>query len=417
MTSNTAIPNFPVVALVLDGHGGWAVSTQGINRHTDRAASRDQARVAGAEWIAQHVATPYARPVRVTAHDGDADWTLTIAPDGAVDVIDSGTPTSAELRPPVPADRTGRTESPLMVPPGPLTPPPAIAPQPNAPGLQSLERPAKASLWDRLFHRPSAADKRRAELVTSVRRPLRGPHRIAIVCLKGGIGKTTTAAGLGLTLAEYRGDGVIALDSNPDAGDLQEHLTGSTHDKTLSTLAYDADLIDSQTDLSHYTTLANRLWVVGADQEPEVGEAITSAVYERALTVVNKFFPIVVTDCGTGVTHDVMRAVLDKADTLIVAAAYSVTGARRAAHTIEWLSCNGYTDLPTASIVALTDTAVSNNVDRGAVRATVMAAAGSLVDVPFDEACATGGTISLDNVGRPTTDAWLELAARVADRF
>ena len=54
-----------------------------------------------------------------------------------------------------------------------------------------------------------------------VRTPVAGGHhRVAVLSLKGGVGKTTTAVGLGATFATLRGDRVIAVDANPDRGTL-----------------------------------------------------------------------------------------------------------------------------------------------------------------------------------------------------
>ena len=41
---------------------------------------------------------------------------------------------------------------------------------------------------------------------------------------KGGAGKTTTALMLGHTFASWRGDRVVALDANPDAGSLAHRV-------------------------------------------------------------------------------------------------------------------------------------------------------------------------------------------------
>lgn len=67
---------------------------------------------------------------------------------------------------------------------------------------------------------PSAADRDRRELVARVKSPVAGCRRIAVVSRKGGVGKTTTTLMLGHTFASLRGDRVIALDGNPDAGSL-----------------------------------------------------------------------------------------------------------------------------------------------------------------------------------------------------
>ncbi len=72
----------------------------------------------------------------------------------------------------------------------------------------------------------SLAQAEHRQLIERVRTPLRGAHQIVITSLKGGIGKTTITACLGPTLAEHRGDRIIALDANPDAGTLADRLTG-----------------------------------------------------------------------------------------------------------------------------------------------------------------------------------------------
>jgi hypothetical protein len=72
----------------------------------------------------------------------------------------------------------------------------------------------------------SEADETRQMLLRRIRRHLPGAHHIAVSSMKGGVGKTTVSAVLGLTLAEYRGDRVVAVDANPDAGTLADRLTG-----------------------------------------------------------------------------------------------------------------------------------------------------------------------------------------------
>ena len=62
------------------------------------------------------------------------------------------------------------------------------------------------------------------DLVARVNRPLRGCYRIAMVSLKGGVGKTTITATLGATFASLRGDRVVAVDANPDRGTLSQKI-------------------------------------------------------------------------------------------------------------------------------------------------------------------------------------------------
>lgn len=85
---------------------------------------------------------------------------------------------------------------------------------------------------------PSAADLQRRELIARVKTPVGGCRRIAVLSRKGGVGKTTTTLMLGHTFASYRGDRVIALDGNPDAGSLGYRVRRETTNTIISLLAH-----------------------------------------------------------------------------------------------------------------------------------------------------------------------------------
>src|SRR5207344_3454399 len=92
----------------------------------------------------------------------------------------------------------------------------------------------------------SAAEMRRRELVARACTPVSGGHhRVAVLSLKGGVGKTTTVMGLGSMLASLRGDRVIAVDANPDRGTLSDKLR-------LETAATVRDLLNEREQIQRY---------------------------------------------------------------------------------------------------------------------------------------------------------------------
>jgi MinD-like ATPase involved in chromosome partitioning or flagellar assembly len=263
---------------------------------------------------------------------------------------------------------------------------------------------------------PGRADLERRERMARIRRPLRAPHRVAIGSIKGGVGKTTVTACLGLALAEHRGDRVVALDANPDAGTLADRLTGEEV-VTVRDLLRDLHRIGSWSELTHYTSLAGRLHVLASEQDPASGDAFSRAEYTDVTAVLAQFFDVLLTDSGTGLVHSAMEGTLQTADSIVVVGAPTVDGASRAAKTLDWMAAHGYGALVENAVVVLSCDRSSDVVDREAVREHFRARTRAVVEIPHDPHLAVGGRIELRRLRRPTREAVLDLAAHVADGF
>jgi MinD-like ATPase involved in chromosome partitioning or flagellar assembly len=256
----------------------------------------------------------------------------------------------------------------------------------------------------------------RRELITRVRRPLLGTHRVAVCSLKGGVGKTTVSALLGLTLAEHRGDRVIALDASPDAGTLADRLTGG-FGPTVRQLLPRTDGVDSLSVVSEHTASAGRLRVLAAEQDPAVGGGLDRAGYERVIAVLGRFFNITVTDCGTGLAQSAVAGALGLADSVVVVGSPTVDGGSRAARTLDWLLAHGYGDLGAEAVVVLCGDRTSREVNRERLLAHLGSRCRAVLEVPYDPHLATGGRLELPALRDPTRTAFLRLAALIADRF
>ncbi|HEY1971635.1 MAG TPA: MinD/ParA family protein [Pseudonocardia sp.] len=262
----------------------------------------------------------------------------------------------------------------------------------------------------------SDAEVNRNNLLRRIRRHLPGAHQIAVSSLKGGVGKTTVSAVLGLTLAEYRGDRVVALDANPDAGTLADRLTGEVG-VTVRQMLENIDSIDTLTAISHYTSLAGRLQVLASEQDPAMSEAFNRTEYEQICAVLARFYNIIITDSGTGLVHSAMEGTLALADTLVVVGSVTVDGASRASKTLDWMVAHGYAELVANSVVVLCCDRVSPEIDRDLVRSHFMNRTRALVEIPYDPHLATGGRLDLEALRKETQMAYLELGALIADGF
>jgi MinD-like ATPase involved in chromosome partitioning or flagellar assembly len=256
------------------------------------------------------------------------------------------------------------------------------------------------------------------DLIVQVNQPLRGCYRIAMLSLKGGVGKTTITATLGATFASIRGDRVVAVDANPDRGTLSQKVPLETP-ATVRHLLRDAEGIERYSDVRSYTSQGpSRLEVLASESDPAMSEAFSADDYTRTLDILERFYGLVLTDCGTGLLHSAMSAVLSKADALIVVSSGSIDGARSASATLDWLDAHGHEDLVRKSIAVINAVRPrSGKVDMQKVVDHFSRRCRAVRLVPFDPHLEEGAEISLDRLKRETREALIELAAVVADGF
>lgn len=270
---------------------------------------------------------------------------------------------------------------------------------------------------------PGAKQRQEDELARRISRQLQGSYNTAILSLKGGIGKTSTTVGVGLTLAEYRGDAPCAIDANPDSGDLVERALGEgiyqqASPRTITDLLENIESVDSLTALARYMHHAGRLHLIAGEQDPEVSDSLTAVEYLRIRKLISSYYSVALTDCGTGVTHNAMSGILQSADNLVIAAGYAVSGAKRARSTLHWLASHGYEDLARNAIVVITDKdEVSSRVDKDAIEEHLSGICRELIAVPHDRGVADGDLVTLDVLKPETRRAYKEIAAAIVDGY
>ncbi|HEY1968710.1 MAG TPA: MinD/ParA family protein [Pseudonocardia sp.] len=262
------------------------------------------------------------------------------------------------------------------------------------------------------------SDLRERELTTRVNQPLYGCHRIAMLSLKGGVGKTTVTATLGATFASLRGDRVIAVDANPDRGTLSQKIPLETT-ATVRHLLRDAQRIRRYTDVRAYTSQGpSRLEVLASEQDPAVSEAFSELDYRRTVALLEHFYNLVLTDCGTGLMHSAMYGVLGLADSLVIVSSGSIDGARSASATMDWLDAHGHGELVSNSVAVINSVRRSSGqVDLDRVAEHFAARCRAVVRIPYDSHLEEGAELDLGRVSPTTRLALLELAASVADGF
>lgn len=246
---------------------------------------------------------------------------------------------------------------------------------------------------------------------------MRGDYSIAMLSMKGGVGKTTTTIGLGSTFAAIRGDRIIAVDANPDFGTLAQRGPDQSR-STVRNLLMDDDIFRYSDIRRHTSQNSSRLEILASERDPATSESFSEGDYRSTLRLLQRFYNIVLTDCGTGLVHSAMKGVLDEADSIVLVAAPAIDAARSALATLDWLDYHGYAHLVSSATVVVSASRpgkMSVNIDLLANQ--FLSRVRAVHVIPFDDHLAQGSEVVLDRMASNTQHAFLNLAATIADGF
>lgn len=287
-------------------------------------------------------------------------------------------------------------------------------------------REVPEGFWQRLvyevsFHGINPGDSRaaraRKEMDARISVPFEaGTKFVPVLTRKGGVGKTTVTTLLGMAMASVREDRVLAVDANPDRGTLAERVPRGPG-ATVRDVVKLSSGIGSFTDFAELVSRdKTRLHVLASDTDPLLSEAFDEDDYNVVADQAARFYSVVLTDCGTGVVHSVMRPTLERANGLVVVSGGSVDEARLASETLTWLDANGYGELVKNSIVALnTATQGTNVVKLHEIEDHFESRVRGVVKIPYDPFLAAGSLIDWNRLSPYTREAARELAALVVE--
>lgn len=277
------------------------------------------------------------------------------------------------------------------------------------------------AVFEATFHTVNLGDSRRArarkQLIARITTPFNGDTRyVPILTRKGGVGKTTTTTLLGMALAQHREDRVIAIDANPDRGTLAERIPRETKN-TIRSVVQKAPSIGSFTDFTEFISRdVTRLHVLASDPDPTLADAFDEYDYNVVADMASRYYSLILTDCGTGIVHSVMKPILARANSLVIVSGGSIDEARLASETLSWLESNGYADVVRNSVVALnTATQGTRLVKLDEIENHFRSRVREVVRIPYDSHIAAGSVITWSKLNKITRDAAELLAALVVE--
>lgn len=251
-----------------------------------------------------------------------------------------------------------------------------------------------------------------------IRRQLTSSYQIAVINVKGGVGRTTTVAALGSTFSELRPDRVVAIDANPDFGDLPSRTGRHPYGLSLRDLAQ-ATQVEAFSAVQSFTSINNAdLAVIASPWTSAATEALSGQEYLRAVEILRLHYNLLLIDCGTGVLDSATGTVLQTSDAVVVVTPATVRGVTGAVATLEWMNTHGLHRLVARTVVAIVyQHPAKPEVEIGRIEELFEAAQRPTRVLPYDPHLAEGGEIDLRLLSKDTALAFEELAADLADAF
>ena len=273
--------------------------------------------------------------------------------------------------------------------------------------------------------RPGKAEQSRLDRERVVQRRLDGPRTIVVLNPKGGAHKTTSTLLLAATFGTQRGGATLAWDNNETRGTLGWRAQNAPHHRTAVDLLEHLDSFaePSQASLAALDTYVRtqvdaRFDVLASDEDAAASSSIDAAAFDRLHGVLSRYYRLLIVDTGNNMRASNWVAAVAAADQLVIVSTVREDTAASAAWLLDGLREKGFDrkidDAVTilAAPSAKPDRKLAERLERHFAQVT-----GDVVHVPFDPALVDGGPIDFDALSPESRDAWLSVAASIAQRL
>ncbi|MBW9120212.1 ParA family protein [Microbacterium trichothecenolyticum] len=397
----------------------------------------------------RQIAASAGEPAHATLVEGSSRWPLVVHPDGTFDealeeaaVDTTAVPVAAAV--PVPAPAPAPAAALPVTAPTPVPAVPTLAPvaeEVARPTVQDLldsrgggGRPRATTGWQGAVRRatgglispaPGRVEQSRLDREKRVQRRLDAPRTIVVLNPKGGAHKTTSTLLLAATFGTLRGGATLAWDNNETRGTLGWRAQHAPHHRTAVDLLEDLDEASnfrgsSLAALDHYvrTQVDARFDVLASDEDAAASSTIDAAAFDRLHALLRRYYRLMIVDTGNNMRASNWVAAVAAADQLVIVSTVREDTAASAAWLLDGLREKGFGRKIDEAVTVLT--APSSRPDRkleSRLSQHFEQVTSAVVNAPFDPSLVDGGPIDFDALSPETRDAWLTVAATVADRL
>ncbi|MEU1752278.1 chromosome partitioning protein [Micromonospora matsumotoense] len=257
--------------------------------------------------------------------------------------------------------------------------------------------------------------------IEMVRRNFGGLRQVTVVNPKGGAGKTVAILLLAMTFGQKRGGYVLAWDNNETQGTLGMRAQQDFHSRTVRDMLRDLGQFQGPHgrigDLSQYVRSQGEgmFDVLASDESATGGEMLTAAAFAEIREVVSRFYKLIFVDTGNNVRAQNWQAAMDATDQLVVTMSARNDSAETAARMLDHLEQSGRHRLVRQAVTVVSMPPSRKEIDLPAIQEHFAARTRAVLLAPYERLIDTGEPIRYGGLSSASRDAWLKIAAAVAE--
>jgi MinD-like ATPase involved in chromosome partitioning or flagellar assembly len=268
---------------------------------------------------------------------------------------------------------------------------------------------------------PGRREQEYKQDVEMVRRNFGGLRQVTVVNPKGGAGKTVAVLLLAMTFGQKRGGYVLAWDNNETQGTLGMRAQQDFHARTVRDMMRDLDLFRGSQgrvgDLSQYVRAQGEgmFDVLASDESATAGEMLTANAFGEIREIVSRFYKLIFVDTGNNVRAQNWQAAMDATDQLVITMSARNDSAETAARMLDHLEQSGRQRLVRQAISVVSMPPTRKDIDLPAIERHFAARTRAVLISPYEKLIDSGEPLRYAQLSSDTRNAWLKIAAAVAE--
>lgn len=268
---------------------------------------------------------------------------------------------------------------------------------------------------------PGRREREMAQDIERIRRNFGGLRQVTVVNPKGGAGKTVAILLLAMTFGQKRGGYVLAWDNNETQGTLGMRAQQDFHSRTVRDLLRDLDQFKGPHgrvgDLSQYVRSQGEAMfdVLASDESATAGEMLTATAFAEIRDVVSRFYKLIFVDTGNNVRAENWQAAIDATDQLVVTMSARNDSAETAARMLDHLEQSGRQRLVRHAVTVVSMPPSRKEINLPAIQQHFASRTRAVLLAPYERLVDSGEPIRYGELSSATREAWLKIAAAVAE--